>query len=202
MTTTLPEKRPGEHRWVAMTAHTLTHGQARLLDAGSVVNLDEANRVATDVGCVDCEEPWPAPGPCTADVTSDDFTMSSDEQERVLAATDALARSGARGLEIGHLEDGVPSPLARWYATARWKGAKVSAEEHANPLAAVEDLLAKVMMGGQCVACGKTIVMTGRAHSFPDGATCVWDRLGDMWIPGCIAATDIDAFIAERKGTR
>ncbi len=206
---TFPPKVSDEHRWVALASFTLTEGQARTLASGGAVKLGDHNRVSTTLGCIDCEGEWPIDGRCSApaapemdDRTSDGTGgMTDEETNRLLAATDALRRSGAKGLEIGHLEEDVPAALARWYATAQWQGAKVSAEEHASPLAAVEELLARVLVGGGCVKCQRPITLPNEPGvGSPD--RCTWTRHRDMWVPGCVADDDIADYIAERKRHR
>lgn len=203
---TLPPKVSDEHRWIALATFTVTEGQARTLASGGVVNLAEHNRVAVQLGCADCEEEWPARGRCSAPAapeldrfTDDSFDMSPDNRDRMLAASNAIGRSGAKELEIGHLEDGVPVALARWYATARYQGAKVSADEHSSPIAAVEDLLRRILVGGGCVKCQRPITLPDQADAgSPD--RCTWVRHDDMWVPGCVE--DVVEYIAERKEHR
>jgi hypothetical protein len=208
VTVSFPPKVSDEHRWVALASFTLTEGQARTLASGGHVKLADHNRVLTQLGCLDCEEAWPIEGRCKAaaspemaPVTSSGSPMEESDP-RLVAAVDAIARSGATGFEVGHLEDGsVPVPLARWYATAKYKGAKITADEHASPIAAVEELLAKIMVGGGCVKCRRSITLPNEPGA---GAPerCTWSRLGDMWVPGCVADADVDEYIAERKQHR
>jgi hypothetical protein len=208
MTAMLPPKVADEHRWMAVAVFTLTEGQAGALATGDSVSLAEHNRVSVSLGCADCEEEWPIKGRCPApaspdleDRTSTATTLGPDERNRLLAATDVLGRSGATGLEIGHLDNDVPSPLARWFATIQWQGVKVTAEDHASPLAAVEDLLTKVLVGGGCVKCRRLITLPDQPSAgFPE--VCTWARHGDMWVPGCVADDDIATYVAERREHR
>jgi hypothetical protein len=204
MTATLPPKVPGVHRWVALATFSVTAGQARSLAAGSAVKLADYNRVNTSLGCVDCEKEWPAEGRCPAgaapemeDLTSDEFVASDDARDRLVAVADAIARSGAREFEVGHLEDD-STPLARWYATATYRGTKVFADEHADPVAAAEELLAKLLVGGQCVSCERLVTLPDES-SAGSSARCTWARHGDMWVPGCVPADEVEEFMAERR---
>lgn len=200
----LPPKVPGEHRWVLLATHTLTTGQAAAAAAGSQVKIGGHNLVAIDVGCVDCEEGWPAPQRCTSgaapelvEVTADQATTGDPEEDeqRVLAAADVIGRSGARGLEIGFLDEDVPSHLARWYATASFKGARVSADEHTSPANAAEELAWKVLDGGLCTKCKRKIGLAGHtSRELTD--RCAWSRHGACWVPAC--TDDIEAYVASR----
>jgi hypothetical protein len=203
----LPPKVSDEHRWIAIASFTLTEGQARTLASGGQVNLAEHNRIAVQLGCADCEEEWPAKGRCSAPAapelerfTDSDFDMDIDDRARLVAATNAIGRSGAKEFEIGHLEDdSVPVALARWYATAVYQGAKVTADEHASPIAAVEDLLRRILVGGGCVKCRRKITLPDQPTAGqPD--RCTWTRHHDMWVPGCVE--NVNEYIAERKGHR
>lgn len=208
MTVQLPPKRPGEHRWIALVTFALTPGQAAAAHAGSMVKLGPHNQVIQSVGCIDCETGWPASARCTAAAAPemDDVTgarnpgLTPDDQERLLAAVDAIGRTGAKGFEVGHLNDDVPSHLARWYASAQYKGARVASEEHPGPVEAAEGLLWKVLEGGQCVRCKATIGIEG--HAYPDdpqaGERCLWRRVGPCWVPGCLGPDDVDGYIAAR----
>jgi hypothetical protein len=203
---TLPPKVSDEHRWIAIASFTVTEGQARTMAANGVVNLAHHNRIAVQLGCADCEEEWPATSRCSAPAapeldrfTDDGFDMGIDDRARLLAASNAIGRSGAKDLEIGHLEDAVPVALARWYATARYQGARVTADEHASPIAAVEDLLRRILVGGGCVKCQHPITLPDQSDAgSPD--RCTWTRHHDMWVPGCVE--NVHEYIAERKGHR
>jgi hypothetical protein len=126
--------------------------------------------------------------------------LNAGERARLIAAVNAIGRSGAKDLEIGHIEDGpVPAAFARWYATARFQGAKVIAEEHASPLTALEDLLQRILIGGACVKCRHPITLPDQADA-GSSDRCTWTRHGDMWVPGCVEG--VEEYIAERKEHR
>jgi hypothetical protein len=62
----LPDKPPGEHRWIAIASFTVT----RPSQVEGLQILDRENLWHVGIGCVDCETPWtpeaerrPCPGP-------------------------------------------------------------------------------------------------------------------------------------------
>lgn len=202
----LPPKIAGQHRWIALASYTVTEGQAHDIVAGPdrSVALGPHNLVSVGLGCVDCEEQWPVDGACAAgaapemdDVTgTGKFKMDEATQERMMAAIDAIARSGAKGFEVGYLDEDVPAHLARWYATATYHGAKQSSQEHPDPASATEGLMAKLLVGGRCVACGQRITLEGWAGD-DKPKRCVWHRVRACWVPGCV--DDVDSYIASRR---
>jgi hypothetical protein len=65
-----PDKVPGKHRWTmvatyAVSADALKLAHRQTVDADSPI-LDTENLVYLAAGCIDCEQVWPAPEPCTA----------------------------------------------------------------------------------------------------------------------------------------
>lgn len=56
----LPEKQHRRHRWIAMATYTVTEGEVlRVHVPGEQVILDETNLWDFQVGCIDCEQPYP-----------------------------------------------------------------------------------------------------------------------------------------------
>ena len=106
--------------------------------------------------------------------------MNIDE-DALVAAIDLVGRSGARDVEIGYLHEGVPLDQAGWYATATYKGAKLIADDHKDPVAASEALARRILDGGQCAHCRKPIALGGP----PDPAVCRWTRRGPRWVRAC-----------------
>lgn len=210
MAAVLPPKTPGEHRWVALCSFTLTSGQASAAAAGSMVKLGPHNMVTQSLGCIDCEAEWPAKGRCSAsaapemdNVTGPALPLDDPgQQQRLLAATDLIGRTGATGLEIGFVGDEHgPVHLARWYAQAHYRGRRAVSEEHASPVDAAEALAWSLLEGGQCRHCGKTILIEG--HAYPDVDTreaCWWRRMDDCWVPTCVR--DVEAYVRERRAKR
>lgn len=221
----MPPKTPGEHRWIAVATYPITAGQASALSSGSsAVNLAPDRAAGVAVGCLDCEAQWPTSERCTApafdwqtetstattarvtagatpDGEAAPAAISGGDLERMVAAIDAVGRTGAKAIETGYLDENVPAHLARWYATAEYRGAKVSADEHASPVDAAEALLGRLINGGKCVACGRRSRMSGAAAGVEgDHDWCVWSRVGDCWVPGCV--TDVSGYVDAHRRHR
>lgn len=129
--------------------------------------------------------------------------MQQDQEEAVLAAADLVARTGATGFHMGYLRDDPRDP--GWYAYAQYQGARITTENHMDPVCAAEALAERLLTGARC-ACGKIVelrdggvmVFPGAAspsgEPMPDaakliaevraGKTCRWTRTGDRWNPG------------------
>lgn len=124
--------------------------------------------------------------------------MATFDQDAISAAADLVGRSGAADLEIGYVRDDVPVEDAGWYASATYGGAKLIAEEHRDPVAAVEALARRVLSGAMCRRCGEPI----RLNDAEPG--CRWTRQGKRWEPGCGQEIDrsipVPAFA--RRGAR
>lgn len=206
----LPAKVPGEHRWVAISTFSLTPGQASAAAAGSAVKLGPHNCVATSIGCVDCEREWPAPERCTAgaaeelrgvtDEAGGGSAIPEDERDRLLAGVGAVARAGGRALEVGYLEETADMRAARWWASARFAAGRVLVEEMPSPVDAVEGLAWRVLEGGRCVRCGKTIALEGHAVQVGGpGPRCTWRRARMHWLPGCLPTGEVEAYTADTR---
>lgn len=100
--------------------------------------------------------------------------------DAVIALADLCARTGAREMEVGYLDEGVPSHLARWYAQTRFRGAVIWADEQPSPQLAAELLAHKLLDGGHCTNCGQP-TQTGAGGP----GTCWWHREGERWVRGC-----------------
>lgn len=128
--------------------------------------------------------------------------MDGDAADAVKACADLVARTGARHFECGYLHDDVPSALAGWYATAVFKGAKVTVEDMASPAEACDALAVRLLSGAQCQHCKglvalssggafafrKATLVTGERWDAEDAARapqCRWTRTGDRWERGC-----------------
>lgn len=123
------------------------------------------------------------------------MSIPDEYMDAVVAAAEIVGRSGGREFEIGWLYDdedpppdwpeGVKVPIEeqRWYATARYKGALLKGEG-TWPWEAAERLAARVLHGGKCVVCGKSINLVPEQGRWSDG-NCNWHREGKHWLRGC-----------------
>lgn len=126
------------------------------------------------------------------------------DEDRLLAAVDLIGRTGATEYEGGYLHDDVPSEQAGWWATARYKGTKVTEENHPGPVEATEALAMRLMSGGKCQHCQGAVTLSRDGVMVYPGATspidgsvvwteesaraartCLWERRGRRWVRGC-----------------
>lgn len=123
------------------------------------------------------------------------------DTEALTAGVDLVGRTGATELEIGYLHHGVPVEDAAWWAQARYKGARLTVEDHRDPVAAVEALAVRLLTGAQCQHCHRLVclddagamahdstLLDGRKWSTEEQAAaglCNWRRVGPKWIRGC-----------------
>jgi hypothetical protein len=122
-------------------------------------------------------------------------------KDAVGACADLVGRTGATSFECGYLHEGVPVAEAGWYATAVFKGAKITAEDKASPAEACDALAARLLSGGQCQHCRKLVTLNaagamardvtlidGRKWTAAEQAKaglCHWMRTGTRWERGC-----------------
>lgn len=99
--------------------------------------------------------------------------------DTVTACADLVGRSGASQLELGYLHEDVPIEAAGWYATAHWRGTRISVSERRSPSEAALALAEKLLIGAIC-RCGKVITLSDRYSSH-----CRWQLTGARWEPGC-----------------
>lgn len=79
---------------------------------------------------------------------------------RTTAAIDLIGRTGARLFELAFDDETGHSRMpVMWHASARFKGARVSSQAFPFPAQAAEDLLARVIDGGQCKKCERTTIV-------------------------------------------
>lgn len=98
--------------------------------------------------------------------------------DAVQAIADLCGRSGARNMEIGFDDDVEP---ATWWAGVTYNGAKLHTDGWVHPVLAADALAAKILTGGCCTHCGRTVSLLGLEG-------CVWRRVGPQWRRGCEAA--------------
>lgn len=62
----MPDKVRGKHRWIVVATYAVSSAALRGSRRGEQVHLDMENLVYLVDGCIDCEQPYPAPEPCPA----------------------------------------------------------------------------------------------------------------------------------------
>jgi len=124
--------------------------------------------------------------------------MNLDE-DALIAAVELVGRTGAKGFQIGYLND---EPPQRWYAYAQYQGTRITADEHRGPVEAAEALARRLLEGGKCTRCGGVIALSGTgAMVYPEATLtdgtrwtatdaaaagqCRWARMGNHWAAGC-----------------
>jgi hypothetical protein len=125
------------------------------------------------------------------------MTFDDTHAEAIVAAAEIVGRAGGKQFEVGYLyDDETPPPGwpegkpvtaadASWYATARWNGALLKGEGD-HPAEACERLAARILHGGQCVACGNRINLIPGEGRWPESeGNCNWYREGKHWLRGC-----------------
>jgi hypothetical protein len=128
------------------------------------------------------------------------------DRDRAHAAIDLVGRSGAKHLEIGYQREGVPIEEADWWASAQYRGTRITVEHQTGPEQALESLALRLLTGAKCVKCGRLISLQRagavffRSGSLIDGTRwdeqtvrqtvrargmCLWQREGKRWETGC-----------------
>jgi hypothetical protein len=124
------------------------------------------------------------------------------EEDAVKACADLVGRTGATSFECGYVHEGVPVAEAGWYATAVYKGAKITAEDKSSPAEACDALADRLLTGAQCQHCeglvaltdegafaySRAVLATGQRWDADDAAKapqCRWTRTGARWERGC-----------------
>lgn len=100
------------------------------------------------------------------------------ETDAILACADLCARAGAQQFEFGYIRDEPENP--GWYAQAYFRGARLIADERPSPDEACDALARRILAGGKCTGCGKTVALTN-----PTKQKCAWHRDGPAWVRGC-----------------
>ena len=124
-----------------------------------------------------------------------------DEGMAVKACADLVGRTGAKSFECGYLHDDVPAEQAGWYATAVFRGTKITAEDKPSPAEACDELAMRLLSGAQCQHCRKLAALSadgavardvtlvgGKKWTAEEQAAaglCHWRRIGDRWERGC-----------------
>lgn len=107
------------------------------------------------------------------------MSRSEHINDDVVMACAALAgRAGASSFEMGYLHDDVPVEEAGWYATALYRGARISVDGHRSPTGAALALAERLLRGAMC-RCTKPVTLSDGAEG------CRWRLVGARWEPGC-----------------
>jgi len=101
-------------------------------------------------------------------------------EDAVLACADLVARCGASDFELGYLHDDVPIERAAWYAVAKFRGARISVDEHQSPTLAATALSERLLRGAMC-RCRRPVSLSDSRLG------CRWRLVGPRWEPGCDA---------------
>lgn len=115
--------------------------------------------------------------------------------DAVLAVADLVARTGATQFEIGYQHDETDPEYeqvgSQWYASAYYRGARVTMDEQPTPEHAADGLAHRLLDGGTCQHCREKTTTkdtpTGVYLRFGRSkkARCVWWRDGTTWKRGC-----------------
>lgn len=110
-----------------------------------------------------------------------DRKLSASEEKLLVASVDIIGRTGAKNFEVGYLDDDQPDS---WYAQAGYHGSKIISANHSGPVEAADALARKLVNGGKCTHCGKTVRL-------PNGTAfnkkyCYYFLVGGVkWTRGC-----------------
>lgn len=110
------------------------------------------------------------------------------DQDAMDAALELVGRTGAQNIQIGYPDD-VPedNPGSTWYARAEFRKGQVHMANHPGPVEALEALARRLMQGGMCTHCGKTITLSDPQEPTGTVEFCRWTRQGAHWVRGCTA---------------
>lgn len=102
----------------------------------------------------------------------------------VIAGMELLGRSGVRNVELAFDDDG---PVL-WWCGGNWNGTRAYSERFPYPAHAVDNLLSRVINGGQCRRCSRTTVIGVDV----EGLCCFQLHAGDVddeqtyrWMRSC-----------------
>lgn len=120
------------------------------------------------------------------------------DQDAVIACADLVGRTGAKQLQVGYLSD---EPPHQWYATAKYKGARIGVEDQPGPVEAADALSRRLLTGARCARCGGLVALSddgavAYGGQMADGTVwtveqaraagqCRWRRMGPRWVMGC-----------------
>ena len=130
-----------------------------------------------------------------------DMRQMNLDEDALFAAVDLVGRTGAKEFQVGYLND---DPPHQWYAHARYKGIRITEDDHKGPIEAAEALARRLLSGGKCTKCSGLIALSDSGALIYESATltdgtkwtakdakataqCRWTRLGRRWEAGCQA---------------
>lgn len=99
-------------------------------------------------------------------------------EDAVFACAHLVDRAGAQGFELGYLDDDPTNP--RWYAVAKYQGARITTENHQSPTTAVMALAERLLADAMC-RCGQPVSLSDATPG------CRWRLMGRRWESGCDA---------------
>lgn len=99
-------------------------------------------------------------------------------EDVVVACADLVGRAGASDFELGYLHDDVPVEEAGWYGVAKYRGARITVEDHRSPTGAAMALAERILAGATC-RCRLPVTLSDAAPG------CRWRLVGKRWEPGC-----------------
>lgn len=85
---------------------------------------------------------------------------------RMVAGFALLARSGVNEVEVVYDDELAPPETVMWWCGGNWNGTRMFSRHFPYPAQAVEDLLGRVLNGGQCTRCGATTVVGVQVAGF------------------------------------
>jgi hypothetical protein len=102
-------------------------------------------------------------------------------EDAVFACADLVGRAGASEFQFGYTgEETDENP--RWYAHARYQGARIQVQDRHTPTEACTALAERLLRGAMC-RCRKQVALSG----FGSDYFCRWRLVGRRWEPGCDA---------------
>lgn len=118
---------------------------------------------------------------CADTGTDPDDPAALDLAMHLTASLQVIGRTGARNAEIGYDDDREPTT---WWAKAGYRGDRLYVEGHPDPATAADALVAGLLNGGTCTACGRHVTNVRALRSRTD--LCYWSKPdGIFWQSEC-----------------
>lgn len=110
--------------------------------------------------------------------------FDADDGDRITAAVELIARTGARSFEVFYIDDpDLEASETLWTAQVVHRGSKVW-ETTTDPIDSTEQLAAKIVTGGMCVHCHRQTAITDERCP-PFGLICGYYRQGNRYLRSC-----------------